>query len=152
VVAGTRVCSGRTANANVDNSTYSVKLAVNNLLITRVFQSGGDASEEVSMGYDPYVADASFGLLDASVSGSTNLNTSANPDGAIVIRMHGDFSGDGNVTAADVAGFSAAQSASLAGTAKVSQMYLGDFNNNRTVTAADIAGFSAAQTNSLTCP
>ena len=152
VVAGTRVCSGRTANANVDNSTYSVKLSFNNLLTTRVFQSGGDAVENVAIGYDPYVADGAFGTLDADISGSVSGNTSANPDAAIQIRLHGDYTGDGNVTAADIAGFTAAENAQLAGTQTQAQVYLGDFNNSRSVTAGDIAGFTNAENNSLVCP
>lgn len=149
VVAGTRVCSGRQANAHVDNSTYTVKLSVNNLLITRVFQSGGDADEQVSFGYDPYAGSAA---IDGAVSGSTAGNTSANPDAAIVIRLHGDFNGDGNVTGADVAGFNLAVAASGGGTATVAQMYLGDFNNSRSVTGGDVAGFNGAVAASGTCP
>lgn len=152
VTAGARSCLGRTPNAHVNNSTYQVKLTVNNLLITRVFSSGGDAVENVAFGYDPLVADGGFGTLDAAVSGSVSGNTSTSPDAIIQVRLHGDFSGDGNVTGADVAGFNAAVTASLGGACKVSQMYLGDFNNNRTVTGADIAGFVNATSASLTCP
>jgi len=151
VTAGARNCTQRSANLHVDNSTYSLKASVNNLLCTRVFQSGGDAVENISMGYDPFVANGTFGTLDASVSGSV-VGTSAAPDAAISIRLHGDFSGDGNVTGADLAGFNAAVNANLAGTLKVSQTYLADFNNNRTVTGADLAGMNAAITASLTCP
>jgi hypothetical protein len=151
VTAGARNCTQRSANLHVDNSTYSLKASVNNLLCTRVFQSGGDAVENISMGYDPFVANGTFGTLDASVSGSV-MGTSAAPDAAMQIRLHGDFSGDGNVTGADLAGFNAAINANLAGTLKVSQTFLGDFNNNRTITGADLAGMNSAITNSLTCP
>lgn len=151
VTAGARNCTQRSANLHVDNSTYKLTASVNNLLCTRVFQSGGDAVENISMGYDPFFADAAFGTLDAAQSGSV-VAASANPDAAIQVRLHGDFSGDGNVSAADVAGFNAAVAANLAATQTVSQTYLGDFNNNRTVTSADIGGFTAATTASLTCP
>lgn len=151
VTAGQRNCTQRSANLHVDNSTYSLKASVNNLLCTRVFQSGGDAVENISMGYDPFVANGTFGTLDASVSGSV-VGTSAAPDAAISIRLHGDFSGDGNVTGADIAGFNAAVAATGAGTLRVSQVYCGDFNNNRTVTGADIGGYNAAVTASATCP
>ena len=150
VTAGTRVCSGRQANNYVDNSTYSVKLAVNNLLITRVFQSGGDAVENVAMGVDPYAADAAFGTFDADISGSA-VGTSANPDAAIVIRMHGDFNGDGNVNSLDLAGFGTAVSAGSAAQT-VGQVYLGDFNNSRSVNSLDLAAFGNAVTASGPCP
>ncbi|MEK6644109.1 MAG: hypothetical protein AABZ08_09385 [Planctomycetota bacterium] len=151
VTAGARNCTQRSANLHVDSSTYSLKLSVNNLLITRVFSSGGDAVENVNMGYDPFVANGTFGTLDAGVSGSV-IGTSAAPDAAIQVRLHGDFSGDGNVSAADIAGFNAAVAATGAVNLRVSQVFLGDFNNNRTVTAADIAGYTAAVTASATCP
>jgi len=152
VVAGTRNCTGRTANAHVDNSTWTVKLSVNNLLCTRVFASGGDAVEDCSWGYDPYVADAAFGTLDVAINGSTSGATSANPDAAIQMRLRGDFNGDGNVTAIDQTGLNAAIGASVTSSAKVRQMYLGDFNNNRTITAIDQAGFNKAIAASIVCP
>lgn len=154
VTAGTRNCVGRTANNHVDNSTYSVKLSVNNLLITRVFSSGGDGTESVNMGYDPYVADgANFGVLDAGISGSV-VGTSAFPDAAIQIRLHGDFNADGNVTNADVAGFTSALNANSSGTLTVAQCYLADFNGSKSVTNADVAGFTTALTVSgnAACP
>lgn len=151
VTAGARNCTQRNSNLHVDNSTYSLKASVNNLLCTRVFQSGGDAVENISMGYDPFVANGTFGTLDASVSGSV-VGTSAAPDAAIQVRLRGDFNGDGNVTNGDLAGFNNALGANTAGTLKVSQTYLGDYNNNRTVTNADLAGFSAALGNSGVSP
>lgn len=152
VTAGTRNCTGRTANAHVDNSTYSVKLAINNLLITRVFSSGGDTVENIGLGNDPYVADAAFGTFDAAVDGGNMASVNTNPDASIQIRLHGDFNGDGNVTATDITGFNGAVSASLTSSAKVRQMYCGDFNNNRTITATDITGFNNAVGASLICP
>ncbi|MBI5764219.1 MAG: hypothetical protein HZA51_11905 [Planctomycetes bacterium] len=153
VTAGTRNCTQRSANLHVDNSTYTLKASVNNLLCTRVFQSGGDAVENISMGYDPYVANGTFGTLDAAVSGSV-VGTSAAPDAAIQIRLRGDFNGDGNVNALDGGPFAAAITVGSPAipSAKQSQFYIADFTNDRKVNALDGGAFSKAITASLTCP
>lgn len=153
VTAALRDCNGFAANTHVDNSTYSVKLSVCAPPgISRVCASSFD---NVSIGYDPYyVANGTFGIVDAPINGGANGVASASPDAVIQIRLRGDFNGNGTVSGVDIAGFNAAISASQSGTLKVSQAYLGDFNNNRTVTGADIAGFVNAigASGSVPCP
>jgi hypothetical protein len=117
-----RVTAGaRTAGAasHTVNSTYAVNMSVNDLLITRVFQTGGDATEMVSFGY--------VGAnLDTAVSGSTVGATSTAADAVIKIAMKGDNNGNGTVTGIDGLGFTAA--AQRAAGIKQNEAFL--FNNN----------------------
>jgi hypothetical protein len=117
-----RVTAGpRTAGAasHTANSTYGVNLSVNDLLITRVFQTGGDATEMVSFGY--------VGAnLDTAVSGSTVGATSTTADAVIKIAMKADNNGNGTVTGIDGLGFTAA--AQRAAGIKQNEAFL--FNNN----------------------
>lgn len=135
LVAGTRNCSGRVVGppSHVDNSTYDIYLKVNNLLITRVYNGAGDADEQVSFGY----VGAS---PDAAISGNSSGAASAVADGRVVLRLKGDFTGDGNVTTADITDFNAAQTDSAENQL---QTYLGDFNGSNTTTSADVGAAGA---------
>jgi hypothetical protein len=155
VVAGTRNCTARQANNHVDNSTYSVRSRVNNLLITRTFESGGDTQEDVRPGFNPYSGAGNPGALaltSPALNGNTNGDVSASAGAVIQMRLRGDYSGDGNVTNIDLNPHLAAIAASAGGTIKVRQVYLGDFNGNRTVTNIDQSGFLKAISASTTCP
>jgi hypothetical protein len=129
--------------AHATNSQYNVFLKVNNLLITRVYETLGDAVENVSFGIN------AGGTPDAAVSGSTSGAVSAVADAIIAVREKGDFSGDGRITGADNTLYTAA-SGNVAD--NVLQDYAGDFNVqvsvgtiNNLVTGADNGGYLAAQ-------
>jgi hypothetical protein len=117
VTAGNRTAGGVANHAT--NSTFNVKMAVNDLLITRVFQTGGDAVEMVSFGYVN-------GTPEAAVSGSQVGNTSTTPDAVIVIQMKGDNNGNGAISGIDGLGFTGA--ANRGNGIKQSEAFL--FNNN----------------------
>lgn len=151
VTAGTRNCTF--SPVHTANSTFRVKMSVNNLLVARVFDGAGDVppQENISFGYD------SLGAVELpTVSGSSNGATSAIDDAVIEIRMKGDFSGDGRVTTADngLMGTAAFTDA----TDNLLQTYCGDFSGDNRVTSADIgtaagAGYINAQSvRSGTCP
>ncbi|HKQ47366.1 MAG TPA: hypothetical protein VJZ71_04775 [Phycisphaerae bacterium] len=129
LTSGTRNCSGRTAPAFNDNSTYDIFLKVNNLLITRVYNGAGDAVEDVQFGYSGATPEA------PPVSGNSAGAVSLVADGRVQVRLKGDFTGDGNVTGADVGGFNGAVNDAAENQL---QTYLGDFNGNNTTTGADI--------------
>lgn len=153
VTAGNRNCTFSTSNAA--NSSYNVKLTVNNLLCTRVFQSGGDAQEDLNIGYDPYGTSGGFGTLDVSINGSTNGASSSSADMVIQVRVKGDFTGDGRVLVNDLAGFNSARAVGggTFPTAKQFQTYCGDFAaNDRKVLVNDLAGFNSARANAATAP
>jgi len=136
-------------------STYTIKMAVNNLLITRTCSNASvDAGELVAMGYgDPSGASQCGTPGEApAVNGSTSGATSAAPDAVVIVAEKGDFNSNGSVTAADNGGYGIAQGASTAGTLTQNQLFLGDFNGNTTVTAADNGGYGIAQGASATCP
>lgn len=152
VTAGSRACSGviGAPDFNYNNrSTYNVMMKTNNLLIARVFSSGGDAVENVSFGYNG-------AALDAPVNGSSQGNMSAVVDAVITVRMKGDFTGDGRVTSADNTAYFAAVADT---TDNELQAYLGDFTTQLSaatignlVTSADNTGYFASIGLSTTCP
>lgn len=137
--AGRGAVGCQTGSAHAANSTYSVNLSVNNLLITRTFSTGGNAvpEERVSFGY-------TGGALEADVSGNTVGGAGAR-DAAIQVRLKGDTNGSGNVNGLDIGGFTAAV-VPLTQT----QRYLYDRNNSGNVNGLDIGQFTAAQT--APCP
>jgi len=151
VTGGARNCTfaaGYTAA-----STYTIKMAVNNLLITRTCSNASvDAGELVAMGYgDPSGASLCGSPGEApAVNGSTSGATSAAPDAVVIVAEKGDFNNNGNVTGADNGGFGNAQVAGAAITQN--QLYLGEFNGNATVTGADNGGYGNAQNNTAVCP
>jgi hypothetical protein len=145
VTGAPRNCANRGGTDHLARSTFNVKMAVNDLLITRVFQTGGDAVELVSFGY-------ASGTPETAVSGSQVGNTSATPDAVIQVGLKGDASGDGNVTNADITPFLTARTASASNSHKQSQTYWFDFSGDNRVTNADITNFLAARTASSTCP
>lgn len=136
------------ANTHANNSTYNVNLSVNNLLVTRTFSSGGNASpeERVSLGY-------TGGALEADVSGNTVGGAGAR-DAVIQVRLAHDGNGSGNVNNLDISGangFNTAQAAGLNITQR--QRYLFDRNNNGSINNLDISGangFNGIQ--ATTCP
>jgi len=144
VTGGTRSCvygSGFEAA-----STYTIKLTVNGLLITRAFPSGtGDAVETVAFGYSAGLPETPY------VNGSTSGGTSALADGTIIVNIKGDNTNDGRVQTVDQAGFNAAKIAGIGG-APQRQVYINDFTGDRRVQTVDQAGFNAAKTHSATCP
>jgi len=130
------------------NSTYTVTMSINNLLITRTFSSGGNATpeERVSLGY-------TGGAIEADVSGNT-VGGAGVRDAVIQVRLAHDGNGSGNVNTLDIGGangFLAAQAA--LGSINQRQRYLFDRNNNGTVNTLDISGangFLGLQ--ATTCP
>lgn len=127
---------------HANNSTYNVFLKVNNLLITRVYETLGDAVENVSFGI------SAAGTPDAAVSGSTSGAVSAVADAIIQVREKGDHSGDGRITGADTGSQVAAAGATPD---SLLQSYVGDFSvqaavatANNLVTGADTTAYLAA--------
>ncbi len=138
VVGGLRNNPAGTPGEHLANSTYSVHLSVNNLLITRVFSSGGDASESVSFGYDA----AGSPELPA-VDGSVETSTSTLADANIQVHMKSDSNADGKVTAGDIAvapyGF-----VTVLNTGTIEDqrtIYTHDAGHDRKITASDIFPF-----------
>ena len=117
-------------------------MKVNNLLVTRVYETNGDATENVSFGFNG-------ANPDAAVSGSTNGAVSAIADAVIQVREKGDFSGDGRVTGADTGPYTTAAGV---GPDTLLQAYVGDFSvqaagvatANNLVTGADTTNYLAA--------
>jgi hypothetical protein len=138
---GTCGNTGNTATHST-NSTYNVNLSINNLLITRTFSTGGNASpeERVSLGY-------TGGAVEADVSGNTVGGAGAR-DAVIQVRMKCDSNGSGHVNGFDIPGFVAAQAA--AGGINISQRYLYDNVAPANVNGFDIPVFTAYQT--APCP
>lgn len=145
LVAGPRQCTF--APPHTANSTFTLKMSVNNLLIARVFNGAGDspAQENLSFGYD-----AAGAVELPTVNGSSNGATSALADATIEVRMKGDFTGDGRVTTADNGAYSNA--AVTDATDNLLQTFCGDFTGDNRVTSADNAGYVAASTASASCP
>jgi hypothetical protein len=137
VTAGPRTPSVPGLNNHRNRSTFNVRMSVNDLLITRVFQTGGDATEMVSFGY-------SAGSPETAVSGSQVGATSTAPDGVVVIQMKGDASGDGAVLGGDIGGFAPAFNAGTA--LKQSQAFIwnGDPGASPQVLGSDIGIFAPA--------
>lgn len=126
------------------NSTYTVNMSVNNLLITRTFSSGGNATpeERVSFGY-------TGGAIEADVSGNT-VGGAGVRDALIQVRLKDDSNGSGHVTSLDISGFTTAQNKVPNTSINQRERYLFDRNNNGTVTSLDISGFTGAQ--NAPCP
>jgi hypothetical protein len=131
-----------TGGTHATNSTYTVTMSVNNLLITRTFSSGGNAvpEERVSFGY-------TAGAVEADVSGNT-VGGAGIRDALIQVRMKGDTNGSGNVNGLDIGGFTTAQG--LGTNITQAQRYLYDRNNSGNINGLDIGGFTGAQT--APCP
>lgn len=118
-------------------STYTLKLTVNGLLITRVFNGAvPDTTEDVAFGYAAGIPEAPY--VDGSVSGGS----SALPDATIVVNAKGDFNGDGRCTVLDNSSYVTARNAGTAG-ATQRQVFMGDTSGDRRVTVLDNSGFTA---------
>ena len=139
---GAVTCTTTGANVHAAASTYDVKLSVNNLLITRTFSTGGNATpeERVSFGY-------TGGALEADVSGNS-VGGAGLYDAKVQVRMKGDTNGSGNVNGLDIGGFTTAQGLGTGITQ--AQRYLYDRNNSGNINGLDIGGFTGAQT--APCP
>lgn len=136
------------ANTHANNSTYNVTMSINNLLVTRTFSTGGNATpeERVSLGY-------TGGALEADVSGNTVGGAGAR-DAVIQVRLAHDGNGSGNVNNLDISGANGFNTAQAAG-ANITQRqrYLFDRNNNGSINNLDISGangFNGIQ--ATTCP
>lgn len=144
VQSGTRNCPPPGPPVpHVTQSTYNVFLKANNLLITRVYNGAGDADEQINFGYDAVGAPEI-----PAISGNTT-SASALPDAQVVVRMKGDYSGDGRATTADNAGYLAAAADA---TDNLVATFVGDFSGDDRVTTADNTGYLASITASTTCP
>jgi len=115
--AAARVCAPLDGLAFNGRSTYSVFMQVDSLLITRVFETGGDTVENVAFGYAGAVP-------DAAQSGNVANVSSAVADATIQVRMKGDVDGNGLVNTQDTNPFLAL----LTPTDGVQQSYVGDFS------------------------
>jgi hypothetical protein len=150
VTGGPRDTSANTAEHHLENSTYDLHLSVNNLLITRVFSSGGDAVEMVSFGYDP-----ATGLPETAVSGSVEGNPGGEPDAVIQIHMKNDSNADGQITFSDIAvpPYGIVPVLNLGAVTTIAQRiaYTHDCSNDRKVDFSDIAGFVSALNNGGGC-
>jgi hypothetical protein len=144
VAAAARDCTF--VAGHVAARTYEVRLAVNNLLITRAFETGGDAVEDVQFGYDSGAPDAE--VLSGSVDGATSTTA----DALIIVQLKCDASGDGRVLNNDIGGFIAARPLATTNSNTVEQCYLWDFSGDRKVLNNDIGGFLTSRTQSVTCP
>lgn len=123
------------ATTHAANSTYNVNLSINNLLITRTFSTGGNATpeERVSLGY-------TGGALEADVSGNT-VGGAGVRDAIIQVRMKHDGNGSGNVNNLDISGANGFNAAAAAGlNINQTQRYLFDRNNNGSINNLDISG------------
>lgn len=149
--AGLRNCLITTppnTNAHVKKSSFTIKIRNNNILTTRVFQSGGDASPAEQVAYG-YTAAAPGGEL-ANASGSVENATSATADATIQIRLKGDFNGDGSTDGTDTPDYLTALGVSPNHT--VLTNYLFDFNHDRNIDPLDTAGYLNALGLSSSCP
>ncbi|MFH1418045.1 MAG: hypothetical protein ABII12_07160 [Planctomycetota bacterium] len=130
-------------------STFNVYLSVNELLVTRVFSSGGDQDEQIHFGYSATVA----GSDTASLSSGSTLGApfgAGDPDAVIKVLPKGDNSGNGLVNPGDITGFTNVLNTGTAINQK--DLYLNDFAGTtpfamKRITPADVTGFVAALAN-----
>lgn len=148
----------------INNSTYSIKDKVNNLLVTRVVQSGGPLSaEDPDFGYNTILISGTIGTAGAVLAtgsnggmpeansggdGLTIGTTSANADATIRVGPKGDFTNDNLVTIADNTYYNAAvtktgEFAAGVGALRQREIYLGDFTNDGLVSIADNTLYNA---------
>ncbi|MBN2561212.1 MAG: hypothetical protein JXQ75_09810 [Phycisphaerae bacterium] len=123
-----------------DRSKFTVKMTINELLITRVFEAGGDATEWVSFGYvgnSPELP-AIDGGLEGEPAGGT-------ADAEIHLRMKGDGDGDGYTNNADIGPFNTARLYTPYGTEPQEMVYTFDGDNDGAVNNADIGPFNDAR-------
>ncbi len=122
------------------DSTYELHLVVDSLLITRVFETGGDTQEDVSFGY-------AAGLPETpTVNGSSAGASSTAPDAIIKVRVKGDSNGDGAVDGADIGAGPNSFKDVIGYLLPLAQekVYLHDFDNTQAVDGGDIGGFKTA--------
>lgn len=150
VVGGARNCTF--GDGHVANSTYSLRLSVDGLLITRVFNGvPPDLQEDVAFGYLGGVPEAPY--VNGSTAGAPTppvppLLGPPWPDATIIVQMKGDTSGDGAVAGNDTSGFITAKAAGTGLTQL--QAFLFDASGDRQVAGNDTSGFISAK--SAGCP
>lgn len=127
-----------------NRSTYELYLKVNNLLITRAFETGGDAQEDVAFGYVGGAPEA------PAVNGNTDGATSTEPDAIIEVRMRSDFNGNGKLQTNDLSAYLTAQGKGFG----ISQLeaYCYDYNGNGKLQTNDLSDYLASQPAATTCP
>lgn len=126
------------ADPYIPPGTYTVKMAVNSLLITRVYNGVGypTTPENVAFGYFN-------GTPEVAGSGSTVGTTSATADAVIVVKGKGDYDNNGWVDADDIGPDTSTPGYFLWNVfsdyaANVDQHWSGDFDNSGYVDADDI--------------
>lgn len=142
-----RSCAPATNFTN--KSTYDLHLVVNNLLITRAFETGGDGMEEVAFGYTggapeaPYISGNAEGEPDQGV-------TPTAADAVISVQMRSDYNANGRMQANDLAAYLAAAPKGLLITQN--EAYAFDYNGNGQLQANDLADYLASVSAAVTCP
>jgi hypothetical protein len=164
ITAGVWEKPGTSVVNAINDSTYSVKDSVNNLLVTRVISGGGPLSaEDPDFGYNtvytvggPGVPGAiaftgSNGGMPEANSGGDGLTigtTSTNADATIIVQPKGDFTNDNLITIADNPFYNNAvqrlgEFANSFGPLRIREIWLGDFSNDGLLTVADNPAYNA---------
>lgn len=133
------------SNTHALESTFNVAMSVNNLLITRTFSTGGNASpeERVSFGY-------TGGAIEADVSGNS-IGGAGIRDAVVQVRLKGDTNGNGFTNTADLGGLITAQGGNGAA-ASQSAWYLYNLNGDNVINTFDLGTFVSLQTATAACP
>jgi hypothetical protein len=130
-------------------AVYSLKMIVNDLLITRVYDPAGVAGETPELPDFGYVAgnpeQAAIAGIDGA-NGSSEGTTSATADATIVVQAKGDMDGNGTIEVADITQFVTAFTNAPSGLNNVATQWAADIDNNNAVEVADITGFVASFT------
>jgi hypothetical protein len=125
-------------------AVYSLKMIVNDLLITRVYDPAGVEGES------PELPDFGFlgGNAEAAAipgldgaSGSSEGTTSATADTTIIVQAKGDMDSTGTIDVSDITQFVDAFIAAPAGDNDVATQWASDIDDNNTVDVTDISGF-----------
>jgi hypothetical protein len=137
------------SNTHALESTFNVKMGVNNLLVTRTFSTGGNAvpEEEISLGYFGGAVD---GLASGNVTPTPPANN-PNRDAIVQVRLKGDSNGNGLTNTADLGGLVAAQAGNGAGASQLA-WYLFNLNGDNLINTFDLGVFVQLQTATAACP
>jgi hypothetical protein len=126
-------------------AVFSAKMAVNSLLITRVYNPAGGAGatpELPDFGYlNGQPEAAAVPGIGGTADGSSEGTTSTAADMVIVVKAKGDFNQDGNMTNDDINAFIAAFVSTL--TNDVEARWTVDFTGDNLNTNDDINAFIA---------
>jgi Dockerin type I domain len=121
--AGTRGCE----------SHLDVFMSVNDQLIAAQDIFGATAPIALNLGYNGAFPEAATG------NGSTVGATSAIPDATIIVRLKGDFNGDGNFNGLDLPFVIPCFNASISTTADQVKVFTGDFNGDGAFNGTDLS-------------